>query len=463
MTIPFVEPFRIKVVEPIKRTTREERVELLKTAHNNLFNVQAEDVFVDFLTDSGTGAMSDRQWSAMMQGDESYAGARSYFHFEQAVREVMGFPYVLPTHQGRAAEGMLFQTLVKAGQVVPSNRHFDTTQANLLELGANPVDLTVDEAEDGEAILPFKGNMDLDKLETLIKRVGVENIPVGMLTVTNNSAAGQPVSMDNIRQTSELYHKYGIPFFMDACRFGENAWFIKLRDPKYTGKSVREIALEMLSYADGCTMSAKKDAIVNMGGFVAFRDESLKQRIAQRLIVHEGFITYGGLSGRDLEAIAVGLYEGTDEDYLAYREAHTRYLGDKLVEAGMHVYLPTGGHAVYVDAGKTLPHIPPSQFPGVALANWLYLEGGVRTVEIGSLMFEHQDPATGKVLSAPIELVRFAIPRRVYTRSHLDYTGEVAAQVVRHADEIQGLRIEWAPVLLRHFMAKLAWVNNAED
>ncbi len=463
MTIPFVEPFRIKVVEPIKRTTREERVELLKTAHNNLFNVQAEDVFVDFLTDSGTGAMSDRQWSAMMQGDESYAGARSYFHFEQAVREVMGFPYVLPTHQGRAAEGMLFQTLVKAGQVVPSNRHFDTTQANLLEIGANPVDLTVDEAEDGEAILPFKGNMDLDKLETLIKRVGVENIPVGMLTVTNNSAAGQPVSMDNIRQTSELYHKYGIPFFMDACRFGENAWFIKLRDPKYTGKSVREIALEMLSYADGCTMSAKKDAIVNMGGFVAFRDESLKQRIAQRLIVHEGFITYGGLSGRDLEAIAVGLYEGTDEDYLAYREAHTRYLGDKLVEAGMHVYLPTGGHAVYVDAGKTLPHIPPSQFPGVALANRLYLEGGVRTVEIGSLMFEHQDPETGKVVSAPIELVRFAIPRRVYTRSHLDYTGEVAAEVIRHADEIQGLRIEWAPVLLRHFMAKLVWVNNAED
>jgi tryptophanase len=459
VSIPFVEPFRIKVVEPIKMTTREERIKILESAHNNLFNVAAEDVFIDFLTDSGTNAMSDRQWSAMMQGDESYAGARSYFHFEKAIQEIFGFPYVLPTHQGRAAEGMLFQTLVKPGQVVPNNRHFDTTQANLLDIGANPVDLSVPEADDAEALLPFKGNMDLDKLEALIKKVGAENIPLGMITVTNNSAAGQPVSMENIRQTAELYHKYGIPFFMDACRFGENAWFIKMREPGYAQKTVREIALEMFSYADGCTMSAKKDAIVNIGGFIAFRDESLKQKIAQKLIIHEGFITYGGLAGRDLEAIAVGLYEGTDEAYLQYRESHTRYLGEKLQEAGLHVYQPTGGHGVYVDAGKTLPHIPASQFPGVVLANMLYLEGGVRTTEIGSLMFEHKDKFTGEVIPAPIELVRFAIPRRVYTRSHLDYVGEVAQEVVAHAAEIKGLKIVWAPKLLRHFMAKLAWVG----
>ena len=458
MSIPFVEPFRIKVVEPIKMTTREERVEILERAHNNLFNIRAEDVFIDFLTDSGTGAMSDRQWSALMQGDESYAGARSYFHFEQAVQEVMGFPYVLPTHQGRGAEGMLFQTLVKPGQMVPNNRHFDTTQANLLDIGALPVDLAVDEAEDAQALLPFKGNMDLQKLEDFIRRVGAKNIPIGMMTITNNSAAGQPVSMDNIRQTAEIYHKYGIPFFVDAARFGENAWFIKTRDPLYKDKNVREIVLEMFSYADGCTMSAKKDAIVNIGGFIAFRDEALKQKIGQRLIIHEGFLTYGGLAGRDLEAMAVGLYEGTDEDYLAYREAHTRYLGEQLAQAGLHVYQPTGGHAVYVDAGKSLPHIPAAQFPGVALANWFYLEGGVRTVEIGSLMFKHKDPETGETLLAPIELVRFAIPRRVYTRSHLDYVGEVAAEVVKHAHEIRGLRVTWAPELLRHFMAKLAWV-----
>ena len=279
MSIPFVEPFRIKVVEPIKMTTREEHVEILERAHNNLFNVRAEDVFIDFLTDSGTGAMSDRQWSALMQGDESYAGARSYFHFEKAVQEVMGFPYVLPTHQGRGAEGMLFQTLVKPGQMVPNNRHFDTTQANLLDVGAQPVDLAVDEAQDAQALLPFKGNMDLQKLEDFIRRVGAKNIPIGMMTITNNSAAGQPVAMDNIRQTAEIYHKYGIPFFVDAARFGENAWFIKTRDPLYKDKSVREIVLEMFSYADGCTMSAKKDAIVNIGGFIAFRDEDLRLRI----------------------------------------------------------------------------------------------------------------------------------------------------------------------------------------
>ncbi len=458
MKVPFIEPFRIKVVEPIRLTTREERIEALKKANNNLFSIPAKDVFIDFLTDSGTNAMSDHQWSAMMIGDESYAGANSYYKFEEAVKEILGFPYVLPTHQGRAAEGMLFNTLVKAGQIVPNNRHFDTTQANLMEIGANPVDLTVDEADDSVIDLPFKGNMDLEKLEALIKKVNPKNIPLGMLTVTNNSAAGQPVSMDNIRQTAEIYHKYNFPFFIDACRFAENAWFIKKRDPKYANKSTREIALEMFSYADGCTMSAKKDAIVNIGGFIGLRDPELKLKISEKLIIHEGFITYGGLAGRDLEAIATGLHEGIEEDYLNYRESHTRYLGDKLSEAGMAVYKPTGGHAIYVDAGKTLPHIPKTQFPSVALANMMYIEGGVRTVEIGSLMFEHNDPLTGEIISAPIELVRFAIPRRVYTQSHLDYVAEVAEMVMENAASIRGLKVTWAPKLLRHFIAKLDWV-----
>lgn len=455
MTIPFMEPFRIKVVEKVKMTTRAERQTALAKAHLNLFNIPAEDVYIDLLTDSGTNAMSDEQWSGMMRGDESYAGAKSYYRFEKAVQDVMGFEYVLPTHQGRAAEGMLFSTLVKKGQYVPNNRHFDTTQANLLVLEAHPVDLTVPEAEDSTVQLPFKGNMDLQKLEEFIQEVGVENIPLGMLTITNNSAAGQPVSMDNIRRTAEIYHSFGIPFFLDACRFSENAWFIKIRDPKYADMSVKDIVLEMCSYADGCTMSAKKDAIVNIGGFIAFRDPNLKQKIAQNLIVHEGFLTYGGLSGRDLEAIAVGLNEAVDEDYLNYRESHTRYLGQVLTEAGLPVYMPTGGHAVYVDGGKALPHIHPSQFPAVALGNALYLAGGVRTVEIGSLMFEHADPQTGEHVYAPLELLRFAIPRRVYTRSHLDYIGESAAICVKEAQSIRGLRVTWAPQVLRHFMAKL--------
>jgi tryptophanase len=416
-------------------------------------------VFIDLLTDSGTGAMSDEQWAGMMRGDESYAGAKSYFRFEKAVQEIMGFPYVLPTHQGRAAEGMLFQTLVKAGQTVPNNRHFDTTMGNLQVLGANPVDVPVPESEDSVIDLPFKGNMDLEGLEELIKRVGVENIPLGMLTITNNSAAGQPVSMENIRGTAEIYHRHGIPFFIDACRFGENAWFIKIRDPKYKDVPVREIVREMFLYADGCTMSAKKDGLVNIGGFIGFRDPELKGQIGANLIVHEGFLTYGGLAGRDLEAIAVGLNEVVEDDYLNYRESHTRYLGEVLSAAGMPIYKPTGGHAVYVDAGKAFPGIPKDQFPGVALANALYIAGGIRTVEIGSLMFEHEDPDTGKSVLAPLELVRFAIPRRVYTRSHLDYIGEAAAECMRHPELVKGLRITWAPKVLRHFMAKLEEIS----
>jgi tryptophanase len=459
VSIPFFEPFRIKVVEPIRMTTRAQRKEILTKAKNNLFKVPAEDVLIDFLTDSGTNAMSDQQWSAMMVGDESYAGAKSYFKFESAVQNILGFPHVLPTHQGRAAETVLFGTVVSPGQFVPNNRHFDTTQANLLAIGAHPVDLVVEEANDPKLDAPFKGDMDLEKLETFIKDVGVENIPLGMLTITNNSAAGQPVSMANIRGTGEIYHRYGIPFFIDACRFAENAWFIKQRDPQYTDASIREIVIEMFSYADGCTMSAKKDAIVNMGGFLGLRDPELKQRIAQQLILHEGFLTYGGLSGRDLEAVAQGLYEGVDEAYLDYRESHTRYLGEVLKSAGLPVYQPTGGHAVYVDAHQALPHISKSQFPGVALANMFYVEGGVRTVEIGSLMFEHQDPQSGESIYAPNELVRFAIPRRVYTRSHLDYVGQVAEKVMANADSIRGLKITWAPDLLRHFMAELDWIE----
>ena len=455
MTIPFIEPFRIKVVEKVRMTTREERVAALRTAHYNLFAVRGEDVFIDLLTDSGTGAMSDEQWSGMMHGDESYAGAKSYYHFEQALQNILGFPYVLPTHQGRAAEGMLFKSLVKAGQTVPNNRHFDTTMGNLQVLGANPVDIPVAESADSEVELPFKGNMDLEGLEALIKKTGVENIPLGMLTITNNSAAGQPVSMDNIRATAEIYHRYGIPFFIDACRFGENAWFIKLRDPKYKNTPVREIVREMFSYADGCTMSAKKDGMVNIGGFIAFRDPELKGQIGANLIVHEGFLTYGGLAGRDLEALAIGLNEVVDEDYLNYRESHTRYLGEVLSAAGMPVYKPTGGHAVYVDAGKAFPGIPKRQFPAVGLANALYITGGIRTVEIGSLMFEHADPETGELMLAPLELVRFAIPRRVYTRSHLDYIGEAAAECMKRPELVKGLRVTWAPKVLRHFMAQL--------
>ncbi|MCJ7695929.1 MAG: tryptophanase, partial [Anaerolineaceae bacterium] len=322
---------------------------------------------------------------------------------------------------------------------------------------AKPVDLSVPEADDPVSPLPFKGNMDIQKLEKLIDSVGSENIPLGMMTITNNSAAGQPVSMDNIRKTAEIYHKNGILFFIDCARFAENAWFIKTREPHYSQKSVQEITLEMFSFADGCTMSAKKDAIVNIGGFIGLRDSELKDRIAQNLIIHEGYVTYGGMAGRDMEAIAVGLYEGIEEDYLNYREKHTRYLGDQLEEAGMIVYRPTGGHAVYVDAGRSLPHIPANQFPGVALANMLYIEGGIRTVEIGSLMFEHKDPITGEILPAPMEMVRFAIPRRVYTRNHLDYVGQAARQVMSNAKSIRGLKIVWAPELLRHFMAKLAW------
>ena len=450
MTIPFMEPFRIKVVEKVKMTTREERQMALTRAYLNLFNVPGEDVYIDLLTDSGTNAMSDEQWAGMMRGDESYAGAKSFYRFEKAVQEILGFEYVLPTHQGRAAEGMLFATLVKKGQSVPNNRHFDTTQANLLVLGANR-SISLFGSGRQQHHLPFKGNM-VEETAGVYFGGWAENIPLECSPSPTTQPRGSRFRWKTSAKLQKFITVTAYPS-LDACRFSENAWFIKIRDPKYAETPVNDIVLQMCSYADGCTMSAKKDAIVNIGGFIAFRDPDLKQKIAQNLIVHEGFLTYGGLAGRDLEAIAVGLHEAVDEDYLNYRESHTRYLGKVLTEAGLPVYMPTGGHAVYVDGGKALPHIPPSQFPAVALANALYLAGGVRTVEISNLMFEHLDPQTGKPVYAPLELLRFAIPRRVYTPSHLDYIAE-SAVLHEKAELIRGLRVVGSPVL-RHFMAQL--------
>jgi len=446
-----IEPFRIKMVEPIRMTTKEHRLEVMKDAGYNPFMIRSEDVIIDLLTDSGTSSMSDRQWAEMIMGDEAYAGSRSFFKLEETVRDITGYKHVIPTHQGRASERILFSVAAHRGDVIPNNTHFDTTRANIEFNGAVALDLMTEVGVDPGADHPFKGNLDVGRLEQVLGQYPRERVPLGMITVTNNASGGQPVSMANIKAVSGLLHKHGVPLIIDACRFAENAYFIKLREPGYADRPLKSIAQEMFSYADGCTMSAKKDAFANIGGFLALNNDDWAERARTLLVLTEGFPTYGGLAGRDLAAIAQGLKEVLDEDYMQYRIASTAYLGKHLQEVGVPIFQPPGGHAIYIDARGFLPHIPPYALPGQALVVEMYVQAGIRAVEIGSVMFGRTDPETGRFVPARNELVRLAIPRRVYTQSHVDYVIEAMAELARGKDAIRGMRFVRETKILRHF------------
>ena len=449
-----IEPFKIKSVEPIKMNSIDDRKKILIKNNYNLFQVRSNDVIIDLLTDSGTGAMSSKQWAGIMNGDESYAGSNSYLYFKDVIQDIFGFKYILPTHQGRASERILFSTLCKEGDIVPNNTHFDTTKANILFQGSKPVDLIDEEYKNTQSIFPFKGNMSVKKLEKLLSTTDLTKIPLIMLTITNNSGGGQPVSMQNISQVSKVAKKYKIPLYIDACRFAENAYFIKQREDKYKNWTIKKIVQKIFSYADGCTMSAKKDAIVNIGGFLCTNNDEVAEKNKNLLILTEGFPTYGGLAGRDLEAIAIGLNEAMDIDYLNYRVKSIEYLGKKLLENNIPILQPTGGHAIYIDASLFLKHINKNRFPGQALACELYIAGGIRCSEIGSLMFGGIDE-NGKEYFADNELVRLAMPRRTYTQSHIDYVIEVIIDVYKRRKNIRGLKIIEQSKYLRHFTAKL--------
>ena len=448
-----IEPFRIKAVEPIRMTTRDERARLIAAADYNLFSLHSEDVLIDLLTDSGTSAMSARQQAALMSGDESYAGSPSFFRFEAAVKELMPFKYVIPTHQGRAAEAILFSILGGPGKFIPSNTHFDTTRGNIESTGAEATDLVIAEGLDPTSLHPFKGNMDLARLEAYLAEHGAA-VPCVMITVTNNAGGGQPVSLENIRATAKIAKAHGKPFIIDGCRFAENAYFIKMREPGQGDRTVKQIVADMFADADGMTMSAKKDAFANIGGWLALNDDDLAQAARNRLILTEGFPTYGGLAGRDLDAIAQGLVEIIDEDYLRYRLRSMAYIGERLEAMGVPIVRPTGGHAVFIDARRLLPHIPPREYPGQALSVALYLEGGIRACEIGTVMFGLKPDGTE--VEAPMDLVRMAFPRRVYTQSHADYIVEVLEEIVARKDALKGMKITWQPSAMRHFTAKFA-------
>jgi len=452
------EPYRIKMIESIKITTREERKERIKAAYYNVFNLKSDDVYIDLLTDSGTSAMSDTQWAALIKGDEAYAGSRSFQHLQKAVEEVLGFQYVIPTHQGRAAENILFSEVIKEGDVIPFNQAFDTTAAHVRRNGAEDVDCVADVAYDSQAFHPFKGNIDIEKLIQAIEKTGVKRVPFIMLTITNNTGGGQPVSMENIREVKKTADKYNMPLFFDAARCVENAYFIKEREEGYADKNVAEILKEMFSYANGCTFSAKKDPMVNIGGFLALSDEELYRRLLPNLILYEGFSTYGGLAGRDIEVLAQSLYEMTNDYYVANRVRQVRYLGEKIEEAGVPIVKPIGGHGVFVDVMKMLPHLPQSQFPADALAVELYIEGGVRGIGLGSLVFAKKDAQTGEMIYPKTELFRLAIPRRVYTDRHMEVVALSFARIMEKKEEIRGLKIVYESPTLRHFLSRMEHV-----